>query len=313
MDAHLRNMRSLWKATVLWTLLVASGAVGRDGPFPSIEDVPERTLIGVDENGQPRIDGKDKPRVAKLAADNHTPQKLRFYAIWGLAISGYSAEAADGLAKAVEDRGLSDTDRGYAAMGLSNFTSQLPRELKEQFVRRLRAVAAAESKTTPDGILRTLITWGDAQWIAGILGDNLRGHEMEIEILSALKAEQATPRLLELYRGDEMGSERVSYNRRAEIGWALVAFKDKRGVDILEALLDAEAVPKIDETPNHQCRHNVFAKIVKTTGQDFGYRQRNYDPSIDDSIRRFRGWWIENRYDFRFAEASSAPKVDPSR
>jgi hypothetical protein len=293
-------------------LLVACGAYGKDAPFPSIEDVPEQALIGVDENGHPEIDVKDKPQVAKLAADSHTPENLRFYAIWGLAISGYSAESADGLAKAMEDTGLGDTARGYAAMGLSNFTSQLPRESKEQFLRRLKAVVVAESQATPDGILRTLIGWGDAQWIAGNLGDGMRGHEMEIEILSALKSEQAKTRLLELYRSDEMRNERVSYNRRAKVGWALVVFKDKRGVDILDTLLDADAVPDAGD-PNHQYRHNVFAKITKAVGKDFGYRHMNYDPSIDDSIRRFRDWWLESRYDFRFAEEHPTPQMVPPK
>jgi hypothetical protein len=289
---------------VLCALLLSAYVDAEDYPFPSIEEVPERKLIGVDEHGHPQIGQPDKQQVARLAADSHTPKGVRFYAIWGLAISGYSVESAEGLAKAIEDRGLSSTARGYAAMGLRNFTSQLSDESKDEFRRRLEAIVVAESETVPNGILRTLVAWGDARWIDERLGDRMRGHEMEIEILGALKPEQATGRLLELYRADEMRNERKSYNQRAEIGRALVAFKDKRGIDILETLLDADAVPKVGQAPNHQYRHNVFAAITRGIGQDFGYRHPNYDQSIDESIQRFRSWWLEKRYDFLFEGAS---------
>lgn len=269
---------------------------------------PARPLIGADENGYPRIADEDKAKFAILVAASDTPQKLRFDAIWGLAISGYSPEAATGLIQAAEDRSLSDTARNYAAMGLMNFSNELPLESKGAFRRRLRTLVDSEGASVPDSILRTLIAWGDAEWIAERLGGQTRGHMMEIEILCALETAHATGRLLELYRVDEVENKRETYNRRAEIGRALLGLRDKRGIDILESLLDAEVVPLNGEHPNHQYRSNVFNAIAHAVGKDFGYVHSNYDPSIDEAIRRFRFWWLENRYMFTFPDDDRAPR-----
>lgn len=289
-------------ALVAWTLFAIEELAADEYPFPAVEDVAERNLIGVDEHGHPRIADTNKIRVAKLAASADTPKELRFYAIWGLAISGYSPEAAEGLIQAAEDRSLSATARGYAAMGLSNFSHKLPPESREVLRGRLRRMVESESGAIPDSIVRTLLAWGDAEWIAKRLGDQTRGHQMEIEILHALGPARATDRLLELYREEEKQSVRESYNRRAEIGRALLIFHDRRGIDILDSLLDADVVPLSGEQPNHQYRHNVFNAIARSVGQDFGYEHLNFDPSIDEAIRRFRSWWLEHRYTFTFPE-----------
>ncbi|MBE7496501.1 MAG: hypothetical protein HS117_16275 [Verrucomicrobiaceae bacterium] len=287
---------------VAWALCDMGSLAADEYPFPAVEDVAERSLIGVDENGHPRIADDNKKLVARLAAASDTPENLRFYAIWGLAISGYSVDSAEGLIQAAEDHDLSATARGYAAMGLRNFSRDLPPESKGVLRERLRRIVASESESIPDSIIRTLIAWGDAEWIANRLGDQIQGHQMEIEILSALEPPRATDRLLEIYRADERQSVRESYNRRAEIGRALLAFHDRRGIDILESLLDAEVVPLSGEQPNHQYRHNVFNAITRAVGQDFGYEHMNFDPSIDEAIRRFRSWWLESRFTFTFPE-----------
>lgn len=159
-----------------------------------------------------------------------------------------------------------------------------------------------ELAETPAGVLRTLISWGDGPWIAEQLGDGLAGHRVEIAVLKSLGRQQATGRLLELYESDEKRNERESYNRRAEVGRVLLTFGDKRGIDILETLLDAHAVPLHSGEPNQQYRHNVFASITRGVGEDFGYEYRNYHPSIDNAIRRFRDWWLESRDSFVFPQ-----------
>jgi hypothetical protein len=123
---------------------------------------------------------------------------------------------------------------------------------------------------------------------------------MEIAILSGLGADRATDRLLELFEAEESRSIRESYNRRAEIGKALLGFQDKRGIDILEPLLDADAVPLGGGIQVHQYRYNVFHVLARAVGQDFGYGHSNHDPSLDEAIGRLRSWWRGNRQTFTF-------------
>lgn len=273
-------------------------ALGDDYPFPVIAHLPERRLFGADKYGHPHIEEKDKAEVARLATSPGSPPDLKFMAVWGLAISGYSSAAAAGLIKAVAD-GDPGT-RGYAAMGLRNFTMDLPVNKKEEFRTTLKKVLTRDGLGTPNEVIRVLITWGDAAWIFEQLGSDLAGHGMEIEILQELPATASTPRLLEIYRTTQRENSGDSYNQRAKVGRALADFRDKRGIDILESLLDAASVPTISGGPNHQYRHNVFFFILKAVGNNFGYEHLNYDPSIDAAIVRFREWWFQERYQFEF-------------
>lgn len=300
-------MKTSRNATLLffWAITSITVALGEDYPFPAIEKVPERKLIKADQHGHPRIVDKDKAKVALLAASDHTPEHLRFYSIWGLAVSGFSPESSSALAEALTDRKLSHATRGYAAMGLRNFTNKIPAQTKKSLRSKLRATIEVELAKTPDEIIRTLIAWGDAPWIAERLADDLLGHPMEIEVLRRLPSEKAIPRLLGIYRHTKNQHHRKNYNRRSNIGRALIDFKDKQGIDILETLLDAQAVPKHHGEPNHQYRHNVFVVVTKAVGQDFGYKHRSYHPSIDTAILRFRTWWRKHRNEFNFVKAGS--------
>lgn len=288
--------------SILGVSLAAGEVVAGDDPFPLIEQVPQRALIGVDQYGLPRISAENKAQVARLVVELGTPKQLRFYAIWGLATSGFSPEAAEALTKVAEDNKLDKTARDYATMGLGNFTLLLPGEMKEGIRIRLRSIVKAESTTVPDGILRTLVRWGDAPWIAEQFGDRLKGHVMEITILTAARSPKAAGRLFELYEADVKQASSNSYIRRSEIGSALVELGDKRGIDILETLLDARSVPDLGQgsPPNPQYRHNVFREITKAIENDFGYSHLNFDPSIDEAIRKFRGWWTKSRDTFEF-------------
>lgn len=254
-----------------------------------------KELIGLDENGSLLVADENKAEVAHLAASRDTPANLRFAAIRGLATSGYSAASTAALMKAAEDRDLSEAYRAYAAFGLSNFTQELPAHSKSKLQGRLRTIVLAEGAAIPAQFVRTLLHWGNAQWLDENFANHVRGKDLELEILGALRPEQATHRLLEIYRADQKRNSRESYNRRASIGRTLLRFRDKPGFEILDTLLDAEAVPYIAGKPNHQYRHNVFASIARGAGTDFDYKHQNYHPSIAEAIAQFRAWWSENQ------------------
>ena len=292
--------RALRTAFVVLAVRVwLSAAFADDYPFPAIANLPERKFFGVDQYGLPHIAEKDKGMVAQLAASDQSDASLRSLAIYALAISGYSPESVDALSKVLADSTLGD--RGTAAMGLGNFTMELPAKRKEELRAQLRKIMESEGLRRPPEIIRLLLVWGDAPWVAEQFGDDLTGHAMEIEIIGKLPAARATPRLLEIYRSSERVNTSESYNRRADIGRALMKYGDKRGVDILDTLLDAGSVPTLsDGSPSHQYRNNVFAAIQKAVGKKFGYEHLNYDPTIDDAIVRYREWWLRDRYEFEF-------------
>jgi hypothetical protein len=273
-------------------------AFGADYPFPSIAHLPERNLIGADKNGYPHIEGKNKGEVARIATSLQSPSELRSLAIWGLAISGYSPESADALLKIATDG--TREGRETAAMGLRNFTTELPAYKRNEFRTRLREGVKLEGTSTVDEIVRTLIAWDDAPWIAEQFGSELAGHAMEIEILRRLPAGRAVPRLLEIYHTTRRDNSKDSYGQRADVGRALADLRDARGIDILDTLLDVASVPTYEGVPSQQYRQNVFAFIQRAVGDQFGYERRVYDPSIDEAIVRFREWWLQERYHFVF-------------
>ena len=221
-------------------------------------------------------------------------------AVWGLAISGYSPESAEGLVKvAISSEHLVIRIAESPAMGLSNFHAGFAREhkgrvslkatsvteiIKNPKVRvwRIRSFVRCSLGVTRHGSCRTV-------WRCGSPGTC-----MEIEILQQLPAATATPRLLEIYRAVQRDGIAESYNRRAARGRALVNYGRQRGIDILDTLLDAApVVPTNGGAANHQYRHNVFAAIQKAVGRKFGYEQPSgSQPTIDDAILLFREWWF---------------------
>ncbi len=222
-------------------------------------------------------------------------------AVWGLAISGYSAESADALIKVVRS-GKNNNDREYAAMGLRNFSLDLPADTKNEVQTILWELVKSEGSRCPAGIVRLVVDWGGAAWVASQFKDHLHGHPMEIEILQKLPADKAIPLLLEIYHTTKRDNTTDSYNQRAAVGRALVNFRDKRGIDILDTLLDAASVPLHDDAPNHQFRHNVLRFIFSAVGDNFGYMHDNYDPSIDEAVLKFKEWWLRKRYEFELSK-----------
>jgi len=220
--------------------------------------------------------------------------RVQFDAVRKLAISGYTREAADVLAMVVADTKVSETTRDYAAMGLGNFTSKIPSGQKDSVRKVLREVLHSEAADTPDGILRTLLAWGDADLIQEELGPGLKTHTMQVEVLERSSDPRASDLLWEIYQACPEGRKAEHYNRRAQVGRALVGRKDIRGIDILVGLLPA------DKAPGPQYRSNVFIFLAIRLGQDFGYGQGNYRPELEQAVPKMISWWEHNRKSFAF-------------
>jgi len=238
----------------------------------------------------------DTAENTRLATSPGTPHAVRFAAVRGLAMSPYTAESANALAQVACDSKAGETTRIYAAMGLSNFTSHLPEDLKTAIRKKLRGALAREGPDTPDGIIRTLLAWGDAPCIHEILGDKLVGHSMEIDVLDALPGEWACERLWQLYLSSPKSRKAEHYSTKAKIGRVLAMREDKRGIDILIGLLPAESAP------SPQYRSNVYNFLALKLRRDFGYKMGNYRPELEQAIPKMIGWWQENRETFTFRQ-----------
>ena len=118
---------------------------------------------------------------------------------------------------------------------------------------------------------------------------------MEIKVLGALPGEESAERLWQLYQASPKSRKSEHYDRKAEIGLALVSKNDKRGIDILINLLPA------DRAPGNQHRHNVFVFLVRKTNKDFGYKAQNYAPALEEAIPQMVSWWQQNRGTFMLA------------
>ena len=240
--------------------------------------------------GYPYITDQSYPEKARIAVSPDTPDAERFEAVWALAISGYTEKSARALAIVACDKTISHTTRGYAAMGLRNFTSSVPAKLKSEIQEMLRGVIARENADAPDGVIRTLIAWADAPFVHETLGPEMVEHPMEIEILAGLPEKNGVDRLWQMYQS--LPKRHWSYFKRSQISRALVQKQDTRGIDILIELLPAA------NAPSGQHRHNVFKFLAIHLGKDFGYNALNYDPSLNEAVDRMLSWWDENRCQF---------------
>jgi len=245
-------------------------------------------------SGHPFLKPEEIPGKVEEATSPTTGQRARFDAVRGLAISGFTPESAKALAWAACNRDLETGTRGYAGMGLSNFTARMPKELRAAILADLRKTLADERAAMPDGILRTMLAWGDAPYIHEILGDDLAGHSVEIDVLEALPGKEAVQRLWALHEACPRRAAPEHYNRRFRIGQALVRHRDKRGIDILMALLPREAAP------GPQYRNNTFDLLAATLGETFGYPSGNYRPALEEAVPRMLAWWQEHREVFTF-------------
>lgn len=258
------------------------------------------TLAGCLRHPRPEI---EMPAISPADADSIQEAFLggptvRFKAVHKLAVSDYSEEAAVTLADVVADRTASETTRDYAAMGLRNFTTALPASKRQSLQTQLRNILESECEETPDGIIRTLIAWGDADFICEILGDKLHGHALEIEVLVERSDKTASERLWDMYESCPKSRKAIHYNQRAAIGRALVNRRDIRGVDILMALLPPEAAP------GPQSRTNIFLFLTAKLGNRFGYDcAGSYTPTVEPAIQAMLAWWEENHLTFSFDDS----------
>jgi len=220
--------------------------------------------------------------------------RVQFEAVRKLAISGYTREAADVLTKVVSNPKVSETTRGYAAMGLRNFTRKLPAEQKASARKILQEALRSEGTDAPDAVVRTLLAWGGAAYIQEALGEQFRGHSMEIEVLERSPDAGASDRLWGIYTACPKGRKAAHYGKRASVGRALVNRKDVRGIDILMTLLPE------DKAPGPQYRNNVYNFLALKLGIDFGYKIGNYRPELEQAVPKMISWWEQNRASFTF-------------
>ena len=264
------------------------------------------TLAGCSAIGEPRLDGTRcarcevaSPGGVRASGREHRVAVAKalhgdFDSVWSLSISGYSLDASSALATVASSKHMGETTRDYAAMGLRNFSALMPAEERSSIARQMRDVLAEEGADTPDGIIRLLVRWGDASYVQRTLGGSLAGHSMEITVLRDLPEEWAGERLWRMYLDCPESRKAEHYNRKAGIGRALVERRDKRGIDILVALLPA------DNAPSRQHRNNVFKFLALKIGETFGYEHSNYDPSLEEVAFKMQQWWKGSRSAFEF-------------
>jgi hypothetical protein len=225
-------------------------------------------------------------------SDNPSAQ---FDAVRELAISGYSRSSAEILAGIACDSNAPQTTRDYAAMGLGNFTNAIPPEDKTHICSKLKNVLQAEKLDTPDGIIRLLVKWGAPRFVHETLGEQLKGHGLEVDVLAQMEGDYATDRLWQIYKDCPKGRKAAYYNKRAGVGRALINKGDVRGIDILIELLPA------DKAPGPQYRNNVYCFLAIKIHNNFGYANGNYRPEVEEAIPKMIAWWEENRSDFNLS------------
>ena len=111
------------------------------------ESQAERVRRILADSGYPRLQKEDYPPFIREALHGN------FRATWGLAISGYTAEAAGALMKIVSDAAYKKGVREYAAMGLRNYLSAMPGRDKTELKEVLGGILANE-KNPPAGVGR---------------------------------------------------------------------------------------------------------------------------------------------------------------
>lgn len=275
----------------------------------------------------PHVEPDQRAATIEKALSGATDDKERFTAVWGLAISGYTKETAEALAAIAADSQARPIIREYAAMGLRNFISAMPDEVRKKTHERLHSALDAEKEKLPDAVMRLLVEWGDADRIGKLLGDKLRNHRMEIEVLKSLsKRDAAVERLWELYKAAAPVGEQAGWYRRFSVAEALVSLKDKRGIDIyIECLSVKEPWPAAGTSDAakdsnlrsfRQCLHNTYQRVAVILDDDFGYEGGGtWTEGLEKAIPELADWWAKNGKGWSFEEATSTvvPKVQAGK
>ena len=260
----------------------------------------------------PYLTPQERTHKIKQVLDPETGDKDRFDAVWGLAISGYTREGAEALTVIAVDPRHNVTMRSYAGMGLQNFSSAMPEEVRKPIQDKLYGALAAEKDKLPDGVMRLLVAWGDADRILKVLGDKFRGHHMEIAILRGITSRaDAVARLVEIYEAAAPAAISIGWTQRWHVGAALIEREDKRGVDILLECLTVKEPWPIDNPSAeaqannaasfHQSLHNTFDHLARLFDDRFGYEAAGtWTPQLNEAIQNMVAWWHSHRETWSF-------------
>jgi hypothetical protein len=260
---------------------------------PTARQRVEMILAGRD---YPYLRPEDRPLAIEAALAGN------FNATWGLAISGYSRDAADALLQIATDKSFGATTRGYAAMGLGNFSGRLSREEKELICIAIATAIQQEGRSVPGEFVRLMNRLDSAPLVAELLGEDLAGSRFEIDVLARLSGDAAGQRLWQLYEQLRGRAVTEVASRIAVIGNAMLDRKDKRGADVLLSLL-----PKGTGLDN-QVRHNTYSALARRIGNSFGYAAVNYHPDLEAAIPKMVEWWNNNQQQFEFDRPTTRPK-----
>lgn len=268
-------------------------------------------------NGYPYLKPEERAAKAREALDPLTGDKTRYDAVWGLAISGYCRESADALGIIAADRTRNGPLRECAAMGLINFTPEMPLDIRRTLQEKLCAALDAEKENLQSGVIQTLVVWGQADRVRTVLGEKLRDHPMEVIVLKSVSArEDAVSRLWEIYlSAPPAQTGNIASSRRWHAGDALIHWRDKRGIDILIECLTEDPAPmaqglspavrESELASFRQSRHNTFMRVASTLDQNFGYGGGNWSPELDQVIMKMFAWWNANRETWSFEKNTS--------
>lgn len=251
----------------------------------------------------PYLKPEERLAKAKEALDPATGDQARYYAVWGLAISGYTRQGAEALAVIAADCTRGEALRECAAMGLINFTHEMPAEVRKPLQENLREALDAEKEHLQGGVIQLLAAWGDADRVLKVLGDKLKGHPMEVIVLKKISSrETAVARLWEVCQTAAPAKKgNIALSRAWHAGEALIHWRDKRGIDILLECLAAKPAEDADLASSRQSRHNTFVLVAGVLGRTFGYELRGeWSPRLDDAVPEMIEWWKANRQTWDF-------------
>ncbi len=301
-------------------LFLATSSAASADPATQPANAPRPAVVS-DSATYPFLNPEDRPAKAKLALDPATDARTRFDAVWGLAISGYSPESATALTKIALDPAAEPTLRKYACMGISNFSTAMPADVRESIRKQFLAVIIAETadqrSLTNDG-LGLLIDWGHADLVDQFYARQLRGDLVEIELLTHISAhDRAVKRLNELLADADLKTD-SGWNQRWRIGAALIQRKEIQGIDILiECLAVKDPWPVANPTPQteasnlasfHQCQHNLFHHLSLLFHENFDYQiSGNWKPALTDAIPQMLDWWKTHRATWTFPRPATRP------
>ena len=276
-------------AGFLFPALAQEAAPKQEGPETEPNEQRVRRILA--SNDYPRFDKADYPLAIKEALAGS------FRATWGLAISGYSPEAAQALLRIAGDKGLPDGNRRYALMGLRNFRASLSDSQNKQVRQILEGIVAERKTRAGEAEIGWLLDLGGVACIQETLGKDLVGWPHEPLVLQYAPGEAAIERLAEIGEEWAKAPNEQTFRRSYRAGWALVVRRDKRGVDVLLGMLP------VGKGLDPQVRNNIYSFLAREVGQRFGYADGNYRPELEEAARTMRNWWAEHRETFRFPQA----------